>query len=326
MPSTRFVSTTRTISKNRVMGAIALSGIATLAACYTIPNPPVQQQAPKQAAVVEPARPVLDPVQVARGEYVSDLAGCKTCHSPMKAGVMDRAHPFAGGGEGKLPGGGVWRAPNISPDPQTGIGAWTDTQIITAIRRGVRPDGKRLAPLMPYPYYHSMTDADARAVVTYLRSQKGFYNKVARSELLAMQPVDLKEPTDNVDDTNDPKAHGQYIANLMHCGACHTPHEGPQANVAFAGGVILPLSDNQTVPSPNITSDPDTGIGQWSEGDIIAAVRTGKTPQGHDITGPMAMYIEGWSKLDEADAHALVAFIKSVPPANNPIPERQAIK
>lgn len=112
----------------------------------------------------------------------------------------------------------------------------------------------------------------------------------------------------------------------MHCGACHTPQDGPQANVAFAGGVILPLSANETITSPNITSDPNTGIGQWSDSDIIAAVRSRKTPQGHDITGPMAMYIEGWWKLTDADAHALVAFIKSVPPANNPIPQRQATR
>jgi mono/diheme cytochrome c family protein len=268
---------------------------------------------------VAPVRP--DPQRLSRGDYVVALAGCKVCHTPIKDGVPDGTLAFAGGLEVQLPDGGVWRAPNITPDRETGIGAWSDTQIITAIRRGIRPDASRLLPVMPYPYFHRMSDSDAKAVVTYLRSLRPIKHAVGRSEVTSMPPVRLGEPENNVDPVDDARGHGEYIANLMHCGACHTPVTGPHANQTFAGGVVLPVTATQQVTSANITSEIDTGLGQWTEGDILAAVRTGQTPDHREIVGPMRAFMEGWARLDERDAHALAEYIKSVPPVRHEIPE-----
>jgi mono/diheme cytochrome c family protein len=286
--------------------------VALLASCRTLPTEPaVQQPAPAPVAQPEPPpQPQLDPTQVARGAYLAAVAGCNACHG-------------GGGVEVTMPNGGVWRAPNITPDRETGIGNWSDTQVIAAIRRGIRPDGSRLLPVMPYPYYHKLTDADARDLVAFLRSQPPIYNKIQNSENVAMMPIDLPEPVGNVDDTTNPKAHGEYLANLAHCGACHTPTDGPMANVTFAGGVELP-HDTGTILSANITPDPTTGIGGWTEDEILAAVRTGHTRSGRRIDGPMAMYVEGWAKLDDEDARALAVYVMSVQPANNDVPDRQA--
>ena len=234
--------------------------------------------------------------------------------------MIDSTQPFAGGLEVSTPNG-TWRAPNITPDRNSGIGNWSDTQVIEAMRRGIGRDKSRLLPVMPYAYYHRMTDADAKAVVTFLRSQRPIYNKVQRSDA-KMAAVDLKEPVNNVDDFQDPKAHGEYLASLMHCAACHTPKDGPHANVTFAGGVEIP-ADGRSIMSSNITPDMTTGIGGWSDEEIIVAIRTGKTPDGHTIEGPMAMYIDGWSTIEDADAAALVAYLRSVQPANHSIPEKQ---
>jgi mono/diheme cytochrome c family protein len=208
--------------------------------------------------------------------------------------------------------------PNISPDRDTGIGAWSDTQIIAAVRRGLRPDGTRLAPLMPYAYYNRMTDGDAAALVAYLRAQAPVRHEVARSENLPMKPIDVAEPRGSVDRVHDLHAHGEYIATLMHCAACHTPMEGSLANQAYAGGTRF-----GDVVAPNITPDRDTGIGSWSEDDIIRAVREMKDPSGHKLHPPMADYREDWAHLTGTDAHALVIFLRKVPPVHHELEETQ---
>jgi mono/diheme cytochrome c family protein len=281
-----------------------------------------------RAAPIAPRSSITEPTsaadaRLARGTYVATISGCKVCHTPMKAGAVDKERALAGGLEVKMYGGGIWRSPNITPDRETGIGAWSDTELVAAIRTGVHHDDERLLPIMPYPYYHRMTDDDVLAVVAYLRAQKPIANQVAKGEGLRMQPVELAAPVGNIDPTDDPKAHGEYLANLMHCGACHTPEEGPNARATAAGGVPFSLPDGRMLVSANITSDPETGIGRWTEDQIITAIRTMKTPTGTRIQGPMAMYEEAWSQLTDRDARALAVFIKSLPPVRNQIPERQ---
>ena len=275
-------------------------------ACHRAPAPPTMTAAP--VATAPTPTPEVRQLQLARGEYLSAIAGCTTCH----------AKNLAGGGEMPL-GGGVVRMPNVTPDRATGIGAWSDNQIIAAIRQGVRPDGQRLAPLMPYPYYNRMTDADATALVAYMRVQLPIKKQVARSEHLPMKPIEMAAPSDNVDRVEDPRAHGEYLASLMHCAACHTPQQGPYANQAFAGGTKFPGPAGAVVIASNITPDRDTGIGTFSEEDIVRAVREMKDPSGQDLHNPMAMYKDGWSRLSDPDAHAVVTFVKSVPPVHHDI-------
>jgi mono/diheme cytochrome c family protein len=248
-----------------------------------------------------------------RGAYIANVAGCLVCHTPLTAaGSSDMARLGAGGFESRIPGIGVWRASNITPDRATGIGKWTDDQIATAIRTGVRPDGKRLAPIMPYPFYNKMTDADVRALVIYLRALSPVPNAVAPSEL-TMEPVIVEQPHDNVA-PSDPRGHGEYLATLMHCEACHTPQTGPFAGKPFAGGTMFTLKDGRTVVAPNITADPATGIGNWSEDDIALTIQTMVDSNGRTIEGPMAMYRDAWSRLTDSDLHAVAMFVKLIPP------------
>lgn len=216
-------------------------------------------------------------------------------------------------------GGGIARMPNVTQDRETGVGAWSDTQLAAAIRQGVRPDGARLAPLMPYPFFNRMTDADAFALVAYMRSQPAVHKQVARSEKLPMKPIDMGAPIGNVDRVEDPRAHGEYLASLMHCAACHTPQQGPFANQALAGGTKFPGANGAAVIAPNITPDRDTGIGSFDDKDIVRAVREMKDPTGQDLRNPMAMYKDGYARLTDEDAHALVAFLRSVPPVHHDI-------
>lgn len=268
-------------------------------------------------APVRPAEAMLQvkhtPEQIERGRYVATIAGCTTCHTPLMPDgkLHDHAHELEGTML-QVPGGHALAVPNITPDTETGIGKWSDAQIVIAIRQGVRPDGSRLSPIMPYPYFNRMTDADANALVAFLRTQPAIHHAIPRAAGLGIKPVDVAPPQGYVDRTSDPQAHGEYLAALMHCGACHTPQQGPFANDVFAGGTQF-----GDVVAPNITSDRETGIGSWSEDDVITAVTKMKDPQGHDLMPPMSEYGEAWSQLTGPDAHALAVYVKSVPPIHH---------
>jgi len=260
--------------------------VLPVVACHREPAQPTMATTP---VAEQPApSPETHQIEIARGQYVAAIAGCTTCHGS------------------DLSGG---KAPNITVDPDTGIGKWSDAQIGRAIRRGLAADGSRLSPMMPYPYFNRMTDADLGAVVAFVKAQPPIRKHVDRDQQPAMPPIDMPAPVGNVDRTEDPHAHGEYLATLMHCGACHTPRQGPYANQAFAGNGKM----------PNITSDRDTGIGTWSEQDVIHAVRDMKDPTGHDLDPPMAFYKDAWSKLSDADAHALAVFVKSIPPVRHDV-------
>ena len=110
--------------------------------------------------------------QAARGKYLVTIMGCNDCHTPgYFLGKPDFAHALSGSDVGfEMPGLGIHWGPNLTPDPETGLGKWSDAQIITAFRTGVRPDGRKLIPAMPYGGFAVLTDADAQAIVAYLRS------------------------------------------------------------------------------------------------------------------------------------------------------------
>src|SRR5204863_3694916 len=122
-----------------------------------------------------------------RGEYLAMLRGCPACHSP------DPARPYAGGLESWEPSG-PWRSSNLTPHPATGLGSWTDAQIIAAIRDGLRPDGRVLHPIMPYRSYRRLTDDDASALVAFLRSLAPIDHAVAPSPSSSPSPSPSPSP------------------------------------------------------------------------------------------------------------------------------------
>src|SRR5689334_4993728 len=131
------------------------------------------------AAPLVPAR-AADPAVVARGKYLVNIAGCNDCHTPgYFLGKPDVAR-FLGGSEVgfEIPGLGVFHGPNLTSDKETGLGGWTDGQILTALQKGTRPDGRMLAPIMPWHAFANLTPQDAQAIVTFLRSVPPVKNKV----------------------------------------------------------------------------------------------------------------------------------------------------
>jgi mono/diheme cytochrome c family protein len=121
-----------------------------------------------------------DDAQVARGRYLVTISGCSDCHTPgALLGAPDMKRYLGGSDVGfSIPGQGVFVGQNLTPDKETGVGGWTDAQIIAAIRTGKTPDGRTLSPVMPYPALAHLTDEDAQAIVAFLKSLPSVSNKV----------------------------------------------------------------------------------------------------------------------------------------------------
>lgn len=295
-------------------------------ACSSDENKPAAEKKPvaeKKPPAPPPAPPPPSPEMIEHGAYVAAVSGCVVCHTA----IGPDATPFAGGlvvTEGEL---GTWRSPNITPDKKTGIGDWTDEQIIAAVREGRRPDGTTMYPMMPYMNYRVMSDDDATALVAFLRSLPPAENQVEGSEMKLPQ---IPQPKVNKVPNPAPEKRGEYLVGLMHCVVCHTPMTpmGPDMGKAFAGGMEMPVPPEMafmgtgTMVSPNITSDPKTGLGKWTEEDIVKAIVEGKKKDGKPIYGPMGFYsMFAWKDLKPEDAKAAAAFIKSLPPIVNKVPK-----
>jgi mono/diheme cytochrome c family protein len=132
------------------------------------------------ASAVVPARGTSPAQEVERGRYLTSIMDCTGCHTPGALGGKPDIDRLLGGSDigFKIPSLGIFYPPNLTPDRESGLGTWTAEQIIRAVRTGVRPDGRMLAPVMPYHNYAILTDEDARALATYLRTLKPVRNKV----------------------------------------------------------------------------------------------------------------------------------------------------
>lgn len=118
------------------------------------------------------AAPAAAETQLERGKYLATIMDCTGCHTPgALIGKPDRARYLGGADVGfQIPAVGIFYPPNLTPDTETGLGAWNEKEIVDAVRKGVRPDGRMLVPVMPYPSYGAMSDADAMALAVYLKS------------------------------------------------------------------------------------------------------------------------------------------------------------
>jgi mono/diheme cytochrome c family protein len=268
------------------------------------------------------------PDLVAKGKYLFAAAGGCGCHTePGKAATGLNA----GGRKFDAPFGTVY-ATNITPDRQTGIGAWTDQQIIDGIRLGRRPHGERVIPVHPFMTFNGLAAEDLRALVAYLRSLP----PISRPNLPKQITVPLfesvflpgwlaaftsQETPIAVAPTMGP-ARGEYLTRVVgHCGECHTPRGVTQAvdNARFLAG--NPKGPENSVV-PNITPDKDTGL-TWSEEQIAEYLGTGNTPDGDVAGGIMAEVITGTSvgykDMTRADLLAVARYLKTVPPIKHKI-------
>lgn len=259
--------------------------------------------------------PAVAETQIERGAYlVNGIAGCGNCHTP-KGGPL-KGVPMAGG----FPFGGP-KAPfeayaaNITQDRETGIGAWTDEQIIVAIRQGKRPDGTIVGPPQPVELYKDISDRDVKAIVAYLRTVKPVKNKVKKS--IYRIPLHAEKSTGPVADVprSDPVRYGAYLAGpLGHCIECHTPMVRGKfdfKNQLGRGGRPFHGPWGISV-SRNITPHPEDGLGKWSDVEIRKAITDGIRPDGTKLNPPMAYHL--YKTMTESDLNAIVAYLRTLKP------------
>jgi len=258
-----------------------------------------------------------------RGTYLMrSIVACGNCHTPQGPDGPLPAMELAGGLP--IPGPGFTAyVPNITPDLETGIGGWTDEEIIAAIREGKRPDGTTIGPPMPFSQYRDMSDGDVRAVVAYLRNVPAVKNAVPASEYPFPLPPSYGPSVVSVPDPDrsDRLAYGAYLAGPAgHCIECHTPFGAAgfdYANRLGAGGLEIPGPWGVSV-SANITPDPEDGIGGWSDRQIKDAITKGVRPDGSHLMPPMA--VAYYANMSEADLDAVVAYLRSLKPLPDSAP------
>jgi mono/diheme cytochrome c family protein len=258
----------------------------------------------------------------ARGAYlVNGIAGCGNCHTPKdRAGRAIAGKELSGGFEFDDPEIGHIIPPNITPDPETGIGKWSEAQIVTALRDGKRPDGTIIGPPMPIPVYSRLSDSDASAIAAYLHSVKPIRNAVAKTQFKIPLPPAYGPPVTHVDEPprTDKIAYGGYLAGPVgHCVLCHTPPgDGKPFDMsrAYGGGRELPdfAKPGALTVSRNITPDPESGIGKWSDAELKRAITAGIRPDGTRLTRTMPF--DWYAKIAPADLDALVAYLRSLKP------------
>jgi mono/diheme cytochrome c family protein len=265
---------------------------------------------------------------IAKGQYIFALAGGCACHT------VPKGTPHVGARAFPIPFGTVYST-NITQDKETGLGAWTDQQIHDAMVKGIRRDGSRILPVMPYEKYSGMAQEDLAALIAYLRTLKPV--KKATPELKTWAPFartlgtpiflkifgrfsdsPLQAPKSGVE-------RGRYLVDHVSlCGDCHTPRNSigvPKQSSYLAGASqkIGPLGE----AVPNITRNKETGIGEWKREDIAELLISGTKPDLDNVQGLMYEVIQGTSHgykdMKKEDALAIADYLKSIPAIKNKI-------
>ena len=250
-----------------------------------------------------------------RGRYlVQSIVACGNCHTPQGEKGPLLGMELAGGLPFEEPGMRAFSS-NITPDKTTGIGDWTDAQIITAIREGKRPDGTLIGPPMPFHLYRQLSDADARAIVAYLRSVKPVKNQPPKSRYDMPLPPSWGPPVKNVAEV--PRgvtvAWGRYLAGpLGHCIECHsTPGANglPDIEKGLGGGGFVFHGPWGKSVAPNITS---SALKRYTDAQIKTIVTKGVRPDGSKLMPPMG--VPYYANINATDLDALVLYLRSLPP------------
>ena len=257
--------------------------------------------------------------QVERGHYLTIAGDCAACHTLPGSG-----YDFAGGRAIETPFGPIL-APNITPDPETGIGAWTDDEFVNALTKGTGRDGTRLYPAMPYTYYTKLTRADALAIRAYLNGVPAVRNPVNPNQLpfpfnirasligwntLFFTPGTFQPSANKSAEWN----RGAYLAEgLTHCGMCNTPKNflgGDKTSESLRGYSL------QGWFAPDITDNSRQGVGDWSVDEIATYLKTGHNSTSA-ATGLMSeMVTRSTSLLNDADLKAIATYLKDQPGQN----------
>jgi mono/diheme cytochrome c family protein len=283
------------------------------------------------AAVILAARPLAAASNtdeqnfavIEKGRALATASDCVACHTRPDGGK-----PFAGGRPIETPFG-IIVSPNITPDLETGIGNWSDEEFDNALRHGIRKDGARLYPAMPYAYYTKMSRDDVEAIRAYLATVPAVQNEVHPNQLpfpfsirwsmhawnwLFFTPGEFKPDKGKSPEWN----RGAFlVSGPGHCGACHTPKNflgGDKTDRALQGYQI------QGWFAPNITGDKARGVGAMSIPDIVALLKTGHNAV-TSVAGPMAEEVsDSSSHFSDADLKAIATYLQSMPGGNDKPP------
>jgi mono/diheme cytochrome c family protein len=211
---------------------------------------------------------------------------------------------------------GRWVGANITSDPETGIGRWTEAQIATAIREGKRPDGSTVGPPMPFAHLRKISDADVSAMAAYLKSVPPVRHVVERPEYRINLPANWGPPVSGQAGPpgGDPVLRGAYLAEVGHCMDCHTPNRpgggGRDWSRTGAGG--RPATGLAgPVMAANITPHPERGIGKWTDQQIVRAMTEGVSADGRRLLPPMPF--ANYAQMTPSDLADLVAYLRSLP-------------
>lgn len=265
------------------------------------------------AALATAASPLIE-----AGRYLAVAADCAACHTAQGG------KPFAGGYPINSPMGTIYST-NITRSTHGGIGDYTEADFARALREGIRRDGKHLYPAMPYTSYAALTDDDVHALYAYFRQGVAPVDAVPpkttlpfpfsmRSTMAVWNALFLDSKPFKPDPHVSPLINrGAYLTNaLEHCAACHTPRNalmGQSDSRAFAGGSL------GSWYAPNISSDPVSGIGRWTDAELTQYLKTGSVPGKAQAAGPMAEAIDhSLQYLSDADLAAIVAYLKQTAP------------
>jgi len=295
----------------RIFPLLVLAGVAGFAAYWWL-------SAPVPLAVT--AKPYTP--NPANGETIFNVGGCSSCHAVPNQPDRTRL----GGGLALPSPFGTFYAPNISPDPNDGIGKWSETDFVRAVMKGVSPEGTHYFPAFPYTSYAHAKSDDVRDLFAYLKSLPAVAGKVPDHDLpfpfnirrnVGIWKLLFFDDRLFIPDQSRPPSwnRGAYLVNSFgHCAECHSPRNllgGIIASQRFAGG---PDPEGKGWV-PNITRK---GLSDWSQKDIPYFLETGQTPDGDSAGGSMVPVIKNISQLGANDRDAIAEYIKSLPPVEGP--------
>jgi mono/diheme cytochrome c family protein len=267
---------------------------------------------------------------IARGKALTETAGCASCHT------ADPSKPFAGGRRIDTPFGAIYSS-NLTPDRDTGLGAWTDGEFHRALRYGVAPDGSLYYPAFPYPYFTKMVRDDLLAIRAYLATLMPVHNSPPPPELrwplnyrVVMRVWNLRFFQPGIFEPDQQKSTawnrgGYLVTGAAHCGACHTPKNifgADKRSRAFGGGRV------QGWFAPRLDGAERSGLKSWSVDDIVEYLQSGRNGKSH-VGGLMAeVVVDSTSKMSDADVRAIAVYLKDLPagapePAVTPPPQAE---
>ncbi len=266
------------------------------------------------------------PARLARGKYIVEgEMDCQGCHSPHDWTKHDAPTPpgmeLAGQdlGTDGFPGHVV--APNLTPDPETGSGNWTDDMLARAIREGIGHDGRALFPMMPYEEFRDLSDEDVASIVVFLRSLPPARNPLPKTQIIfpvkyiirnVPQPLTAPVPPP---DLSTPVKRGAYLVHVIGCAGCHTPvdaKQNPIPGMEFGGGNVF-VGPWGNVATPNLTPDP-SGIPYYDQAFFIKTIRTGYAGA-RELNPIMHWWI--YRNMTDEDLSAIFAYLQTLKPVHH---------